>query len=339
MTYLDIFANLTTMSRPLRIEFPGAWYHVMNRGRRGDEVFSTAEDFQEFINILTESAELWDVKISAYCLMTNHYHLLVQTPKGNLSRFMRHLNGVYTQRYNRRHGYDGQLFRGRYKAILVEEDNYLLELVRYIHRNPVRAGIIDNIEQYPWSSHHSYLSSEKSNWLHKDFILKMFSSDFKKSHRAYQQFIIKEDSEEISQIYEKKKLPAVLGRVEFIDWVKNTFYTEKSHKQVPDSDQLAPEIEQIKSTVCRYYNIASDQLERSVRGISNEPRNVAIYLTRVLRQEGLMEISMAFGMQGYSSASSAIARVKKQLSNDKLLQKRISEIKKIVVRIKSQTKI
>lgn len=326
------------MSRPLRIEFPGAWYHVMNRGRRGDEVFSAAEDFEGFINILTESTELWDVKIGAYCLMTNHYHLLVQTPKGNLSRFMRHLNGVYTQRYNRRHGYDGQLFRGRYKSILVEEDDYLLELVRYIHRNPLRAGIVDNVEQYPWSSHHSYLSTEKLNWLHKDFILEMLSSDYEKSCKAYQQFIAKEDSAEISEIYEKKKLPAILGHVEFIDWVKNTFFTEKTHNQVPDSDQLAPEIEHIKSAICQHYGVAKDQLVQSVRGISNEPRNVAIYLTRILRQEGLMEISTAFGMQGYSSASSAVARVKQRLSDDRLFQKQISAIAKTIIEDKSQTK-
>ncbi len=325
------------MSRPLRIEFPGAWYPVKNRGRRGEDIFSDSEDFEGFSSILMEGAELWDVKISVYCLMTNHYHLLVQTPRGNLSRFMRHLNGVYTQRYNRSHGYDGQLFRGRYNAILVEEDNYLLELVRYIHRNPLRAGIVDKIEQYPWSSHHSYLSSEKSNWLQKEFILKMLSSNYEKNLDAYQQFIAKEDSEEISTIYEKKKLPAILGHVEFIDWAKNTFFTEKRHKQVPDSDQLAPKIEQIKSAVCQYYGIATDQLMHSVRGRGNEPRNVAIYLTRVLRQDGLIEISTAFGMQGYSSASSAVARVKKNLSGDKLFQKRILAIEKVIVERKGQT--
>ena len=167
----------------------------------------------------------------------------------------------------------------------------------------------------------------------------MLSSDYEESCKAYRQFIAKEDPEEISSIYEKKKLPAILGRVEFIDWVKNTFYAEKTHKQVPDSDQLAPEIEQIKSAVCQCYGITNDQLERSVRGISNEPRNVAIYLSRVLRQEGLISISAAFGMQGYSSASSAVARIKKKLPNDKLLRKRISEIEKIVVKEKNQTEI
>lgn len=113
--------------------------------RKGEEVFSGSEDFKAFIVLLQESAELWDVKVSAYCLMSNH--LLLQTPQGNLSRYMRHLNGVYTQRYNRAHGCDGQLFRGCYKALLVEEDSYLLELVRYIHRNPLRAGMVKKIDQ------------------------------------------------------------------------------------------------------------------------------------------------------------------------------------------------
>ena len=125
------------MSRPLRIEYEGAWYHVMNRGRRSDRIFDGQHDYQMFIELLKDAIELWDVRISAYCLMPNHYHLLIHTPKGNLSRSMRHINGVYTQRFNRTHGFDGQLFRGRYKSIIVDGDSYLLQLVRYIHRNPV----------------------------------------------------------------------------------------------------------------------------------------------------------------------------------------------------------
>jgi len=125
------------MSRPLRIQYPDAWYHVMNRGRRGDEIFTEAKDYTAFIDLLKEIVDDYNVKVSAYCLMSNHYHLLVQTPDANISRAMRHLNGVYTQRYNRIHHCDGQLFRGRYKAIVVEADSYLLELLRYIHRKRV----------------------------------------------------------------------------------------------------------------------------------------------------------------------------------------------------------
>ena len=108
------------MSRPLRIQYADAWYHVMNRGRRGDEIFTKAEDYAAFIDLLRQIVEDYHVRVSAYCLMSNHYHLLVQTPDSNLSRAIRHLNGVYTQRYNRMHHFDGQLFRGRYKAILAK---------------------------------------------------------------------------------------------------------------------------------------------------------------------------------------------------------------------------
>ena len=106
------------MSRPLRIQYPDAWYRVMNRGRRGESVFHNGTDYLGFIELLKESVEMWQVRIAAYCLMRNHYHLLVQTPEANLSRCMRHINGVYTQRFNRSHSCDGQLFRGRYKSIL-----------------------------------------------------------------------------------------------------------------------------------------------------------------------------------------------------------------------------
>ena len=112
------------MSRPLRIPYADAWYHVMNHGRRGKKIFVAREDYRSFINLLEELNEVFNVKVASYCLMPNHYHLLVQTPDANLSRSMRHLNGVYTQRYNKRHLCDGQIFRGRYKSILIESDSY-----------------------------------------------------------------------------------------------------------------------------------------------------------------------------------------------------------------------
>ena len=115
--------TLRTMSRPLRIEFRDAWYHVMNRGRRGEPVFIERSDYLSFLDVLKETRELWQLRIAAYCLMPNHYHLLVQTPRGNISRCMRHIDGVYTQRFNRRHATDGPLFRGRYKALLVDADS------------------------------------------------------------------------------------------------------------------------------------------------------------------------------------------------------------------------
>ncbi len=156
--------------------------------------------------------------------MFNLYHLLVQTPNENLSRAMRYLNGVYTQRYNKRHGCDGQLFRGRYKSIVVESNSYALELVRYIHRNPLEAGLVENLQKYQWSTHRIYLSkAEKWKWIHKDFILKLFSKSKPERVRLYKQFVPKEIPENITQIFRRKNFPSILGSKRFVDKIKEKF--------------------------------------------------------------------------------------------------------------------
>ncbi len=187
------------MSRPLRIEYPDAWHHVMNRGRRSEKIYSNNSDRESFIKVLQESSELWNIRVAAYCLMSNHYHLLVQTPEGNLSRGMRHINGVYTQRFNRSHKKEGQLFRGRYKTVLVESDSHLLEVMRYIHRNPLGAGIVKSLGDYQWSSHQGYLSrARKYKWLEKEILLTMLASAKGKQRAAYMDFVSKGESEEIA---------------------------------------------------------------------------------------------------------------------------------------------
>ncbi len=152
------------MPRPVRIEYEGACYHVMNRGRGRQPIFHATAYFHAFLETLAEAHERFGVVIHGYCLMGNHYHLLLQTPHGNLGRVMRHMNGVYTQRYNRLKPTDGPLFRGRYKAIVVEADNYLLQLSRYIHRNPIerKPPLVDSLDSYPWSSYPAYINHTKS---------------------------------------------------------------------------------------------------------------------------------------------------------------------------------
>jgi REP element-mobilizing transposase RayT len=145
------------MARPLRIQYPGAVYHVMNRGGSRQRVFLDEQDYQGFLKTIGEVHDRWAVDVFAYCIMGNHYHVCLRTPEGNLSRVMQHLDGLYTQRFNRLHRRDGALFRGRYKAIVVDKDNYLAQVVRYIHLNPVEAGLVGEPETYMWSSHRFYL--------------------------------------------------------------------------------------------------------------------------------------------------------------------------------------
>ena len=149
------------MSRPLRIDYPGAWHHVMNRSRKKTDLYCSGDDYSMFHALLKETSAMYNLNVAAYCMMPTHYHLLVQSSDGNLARCMRHLNGIYTQRYNIRHNCDGTLFRGRYKSVLVQDDSHLLELVRYIHRSPVKAKLSKTPGDYKWSSHNGYISKAK----------------------------------------------------------------------------------------------------------------------------------------------------------------------------------
>ncbi|ODS34159.1 MAG: hypothetical protein SCARUB_00729 [Candidatus Scalindua rubra] len=196
------------MSRPLRIEYPGAFYHVMNRGTNFQKIFIEDADRREFLKLLGETSEIWKIRVHAYCLMDNHYHILIETPVIGLGRAMRHLNGVYTQRFNRKKKRDGALFRGRYRAILVQGDNYLLEIVRYIHMNPAKKREDTHaLMNYPWSSNNYYLGKKgKPEWLITSSILNLFSTNINQQKALYKEFITDRIPDEIRRLYSQKKI-------------------------------------------------------------------------------------------------------------------------------------
>lgn len=316
------------MSRPLRIEYPGAWYHVMNRGRRFESIFSDDRDYVLFIDLLIEISEMWNARIAAFCLMPNHYHLLVQTPDGNISRCMRHLNSVYTQRYNRSHKYDGSLFRGRYKSILVSDDGYLLQVVRYIHRNPLRADIASDMRKYPWSSYNGYLSyAKKWDWLHKDTIFNMITPKKRDRRKAFIAFMQQEDTAEVTRLFSKKNLPSLFGPENFIAHIRERYYLRKSSYEVPESRRLAPDPDTIIRAVCDYYNVGFGDLLISRRGHLNIPRNVAIYLFRSLRGDDLNSIKDAFQIKTYSTVSSIVQKTTHLKAKNRKIRKDIQFIK------------
>lgn len=279
------------MSRPLRIDYPNAWHHVMNRARRGTDLYVDKADYQLFVELLKETTNLFRVNVAAFCLMPSHYHLLVRTPDANLSRCMRHLNDVFTQKYNMAHGRDGTLFRGRYKSILVDADSYVLQLVRYIHRNPLESGLVKRLDRYSWSSHKGYLSkANKWNWLYKGFVLQMITENKSSQIQAYRQFMTQQPDEQIVRIFERKVQPSMLGSKEFVTRIKDRFFKKKINKEIPASKALAPDLGRIISAVSRYYHTQPSALTGVRRGSENEPRDVAIYLIRTLRSDPLMRI-------------------------------------------------
>ena len=180
------------MTRPVRIEFEGALYHVTSRGDRREAIYEDDSDRVRFLEILGEVIETFNWVCHSYCQMTNHYHLVIETIDGNLSKGMRQLNGVYTQTSNRRHGRVGHLFQGRYKAILVDGDSYLLELTRYVVLNPVRAGMVAVPGDWRWSSYLDMLGERSPPaWLATDGLLAQFSTDRQGAVRRYMEFVAK----------------------------------------------------------------------------------------------------------------------------------------------------
>lgn len=179
------------MTRPLRLEFAGALYHVTSRGDRRDNIYLDDDDRQEWLNVLDHVCDRFNWVVYAYCQMTNHYHMLVETVDGNLSKGMRQLNGVYTQRFNRRHDLVGHLYQGRYKAILVQKESYLLELIRYVVLNPVRVKIVKQPQDWPWSSYQAMIGmASVPQWLHVDEPLSQFGLQRHSSIQAYGRFVM-----------------------------------------------------------------------------------------------------------------------------------------------------
>lgn len=204
------------MSRPMRLEFPNALYHVTSRGNAQQNIYLSDADRQQFLNVLNHVCQRYNWVVHAYCLMSNHYHLLIETPDGNLSKGMRQLNGVYTQDFNRAHKRVGHVYQGRYKAILVEKQAYLLELARYIVLNPVRAEMVRCAKDWKWSSYRATaLLAETPNWLATHWLLSQFAKTKKVAIRRYREFV-KAGKNQPSPMAELKN-QVYLGGDEFVE--------------------------------------------------------------------------------------------------------------------------
>ena len=204
------------MSRPLRIEYPGAVYHVTSRGNEKKPVFKTDADRHNFLNTLQHVNQRYNWICHAYCLMTNHYHLLIETPDGNLSTGMRQVNGVYTQLFNKLHGRTGHLFQGSYKAILIQKDSHLLEVCRYVVLNPVRAKMVEKPEDYPWSSYLSTAGRAKAHpCLTTEWVLGQFGGKRVKAEQEYRKFVSWGIGEQT--IWTGVRGQSLLGEEEFAD--------------------------------------------------------------------------------------------------------------------------
>jgi REP element-mobilizing transposase RayT len=220
------------MSRPLRIEFAGALYHVTSRGDGREDIFLDDDDRELFLNVLKETGEIYNWIFHSYCLMGNHYHLLIETPDCNLSKGMRHLNGVYTQRFNRKQKRVGHVFQGRYKAIIVQKETYLLELARYIVLNPVRARMVRSVKDWPWSSYRASAGlAACPAWLQTDWVLSAFSDKRTEAVERYRAFVA--DGKNQPAPWEKLKNQIFLGTDTFVQKMQSCITPNEDLSEVP----------------------------------------------------------------------------------------------------------
>ena len=220
------------MARPLRIELSGGLYHVTSRGDRREDIYFSDEDRKKWLELLGQVCSRFNWVCHAYCQMTNHYHLVIETPEGNLAQGMRQLNGVYTQWVNRTHKRVGHVFQGRYKAILVEKDSYLLELARYVVLNPIRAGMVSHVGDWEWSSYPAMLGQvESPAWLQTDWLLGKFGGQRNHAIAGYIDFVgggIGEPS-----IWDNLQGQIYLGDEKFIARMQSSLVSEQLPDEIP----------------------------------------------------------------------------------------------------------
>jgi REP element-mobilizing transposase RayT len=271
------------MARPLRLEFAGALYHITSRGDRREAIYEGNMDREAFLSILDKVCETYNWACHAYCLMDNHYHLLIETPDANLARGMRQLNGVYTQTFNRANGRVGHVFQGRYKAILAEKESYLLELSRYIVLNPVRAGMVRSAREWPWSSYRAMVGQSKvRRCLTTEWLLSVFGKKKGLAIERYKKFVLEGKGQPAP--WENLSNQVFLGSEQYIDKMLALIDGEKELSEIPMSQKRAA-----PKALADYASL-------------NKDRNTAIHQAYSSGGYTLKEIGDYFGLH-YSTVS------------------------------------
>lgn len=306
------------MSRPLRLEFPGALYHVIARGNERRDVFRDDRDRELYIARVAHYREKFNFRFYAYCLMSNHLHLVLETSETPLSRIMLGVQGSYTQVFNRRHDRVGHLFQGRYRAFLVQKDSYLLALVRYVHENPLAAGLVERAQDYPWSSDRFYRRGRGPEWMDVDDGLRIFASKRADAVREYRRFLTRGSSQ-----YEEAES---FGQVIRGDDV----FAEQAFRLAGEPKLLVRSLDvgRIAEAVARVQEIAKASLRAPARGPrASEARGLTAYLGRELARIPLARTAEYFRRDG-STLVRDVARLEERIGRERTLRDRVISIRR-----------
>jgi putative transposase len=314
------------MARPLRISYPGAFYHITSRGNEQKDVFKSNRDREKFLEYLQSATDRYNAVIHCYSLMSNHYHLLLETPSGNLSKIMAHINGAYTNYFNVKRGRFGHLFQGRYKAILIEADEYAKELSRYIHLNPVRTGLVKLPEEYEWSSYSYYIGKGKApEWLKMDLILGYFGSKTSDSQKNYKKFVGLLIDKEYESPLKDLVSSTLLGTQGFVVDIKDKYLSGQKE------DKDLPALKELKKTLT--IDDISDVVDKTIKDDLKLSRIIKIYLSQRYTGEKLDAIGEYFGIGG-SGVCQAGRRIADRLEKDMALAKVINKAEENLSRMK-----
>ncbi len=308
------------MARRPRIHFPGALCHVISRGNRRQKIFCSASDRARYLQLLSHYQSRYSFRLYAYVLMSNHIHLLVEAEATPLSKIMQGLQQAYTLYFNRKYGLVGHLFQGRYKAFLFDRDSYLLELVRYLHLNPVRSGLVKDPALYPWSSHQAVLgkgSGDKRRWVAAEWVLSQFSRSRAEAVRRYRQFVSEAIGEGHRDDLYAVKEQRCLGDDDFVDRV-----IRKVEKEELRPVRIA--LEQIEEVVSRKYDLSVEQLRsRSKERRGSFGRLLVGYLGRQLGSTTLNEVAKRYG-RDQVTLSLGIKRFTEKVARDRGLRQSVN---------------
>src|SRR5208283_1739447 len=313
------------MPRPRRIHYEGAIYHVTSRGNERRKIVLDDSDRWMYVRLLGEMLEENRVVCHAWVLMDNHYHLLLETPAPNLSQAMKHLNSLYTQRFNKKHHRVGHLFQGRYKALIVEKDTYLKELCRYVVLNPVRAKMVKHPSDWKWSNYRATAGKDKAQpWLEADWILGQFGKEKKVAQKAYSRFV-EEGMGKKESPWEGLYSRVYLGSEKFLNHVHEVGQKHK-HLDMPKYQKqiIRKNPEKVIREVAKNYGIKPDEV-LVARARSGEAREVAIYLLRKESGLSLRESGKRMGVS-LGAVWHHWARTKRRLAEDKDFAKKILTI-------------
>ena len=301
------------MGRPLRIAYSGALYHITSRGNERRSVFLDDEDRLRFLATLKDYHDRYGIIVHEYVLMDNHYHLVMETPGGNLVKVMHGINGGYTGYFNRKYGRAGHLFQGRYKAILVDKESYLVELSRYVHLNPVRAGVVKTPEEYRWSSYPGFINKSKAlDWIEYGWVLGRFGEDTTTARKRYRVYVHGEVTESpLKKVYGQ----VILGGDSFLAQARRIIKGDLS-AEIIGRKRIQAEVdpETIIQAVAGVFAVEEDSVTN--KGKSTLPRNAAMYLMKRCSGLGNREIGELFGGLHYSGVSKICTRFEGRLKKD-----------------------